>query len=121
MYFSQNAAMQVDLGDVGLTRALATDILYQLYHALSFCVVADVNVVSKIYATICCFVVPTDEVATPTLPSPDGAPKVGVHSFSNACNMICTCIYIYVLLLSLVRNLVHAFLVTLCHQDFCGI
>lgn len=33
---------------LALQRALATDILYQLYHALSFCVVADVNVVSKI-------------------------------------------------------------------------
>ena len=74
--------MQVNLGDVGLTRALATDILYQLYHALSFCVVADVNVVFKnMYATTCCFVVRTNEVATPTVPSPDGAPKVGVHSF----------------------------------------
>ena len=30
-------------------------------------------------------------------------------------------LYIYVLLLSLVRNLVHAFLITLCHQDSCGI
>ena len=69
------------------------------------------------YATTCCFVVRTNEVATPTVPSPDGAPKVGVHSFIVQCNIY----YIYVLLLSLVRNLVHAFLITLCHQDSCGI
>ena len=39
------------------------------------------------YATTCCFVVRTDEVATPTVPSPDGAPKVGVHSFIVQCNI----------------------------------